>query len=231
VDEDGALASFAGQHESYLNVVGAAAVGQAVARCWSSGQVERAVAYRRQRGLTAEGAGVGVLVQHLVPADVSAVVFSANPVSGSRDEIVITASWGLGESIVGGTTTPDTYVVRKDTVTLVSREIGQKASMTVLMPSGTREVDVPRRLRGQLVLSEAQAIEAARLVLALEETMGWAVDVECAWHRGHLYLLQCRPITTLSASGATPVAHSEPGPFAATVSTRPATAARRSAGG
>jgi pyruvate,water dikinase len=222
VDEDGALASFAGQHETYLNVVGAAAVGQAVARCWSSGQVERALAYRRHRGLPVDGVGLAVLIQQLVPADVSAVVFSANPVSGSRQEIVITANWGLGETIVGGTVSPDTYVVRKDTMQVVSRELGHKARMTVMTPGGTREADVPRWLRGQLALSDAQAIEAARLALTLEETMGWPVDVECAWHRGHLYLLQCRPITTLGP-GVTLPAAGEPASLLSAASMQPAT--------
>ena len=83
-------------------------------------------------------------MQQLIPADVSSVVFSANPVTGSRDEVMINASWGLGESIVGGTVTPDTYVVRKADMAIVSRQIAEKRQMTVMVPGGTREVDVPR---------------------------------------------------------------------------------------
>jgi len=115
LDEDGAGASFAGQHETYLNVVGAAAVAEAVARCWASVRSSRALEYRRRQGFPLDGARIAVLVQQLIPADVSSVVFSANPVTGSRDEVMINASWGLGESIVGGTVTPDTYVVRRRT--------------------------------------------------------------------------------------------------------------------
>ncbi len=196
LDEDGAAASFAGQHETYLNVVGAQAVAEAVARCWASLRSARAAEYRRRQGLRSE-AGIAVLVQQLVPADASAVVFSANPVTGNPDEAVVNASWGLGESLVGGTTTPDTYVIRKRGLVLAARRIGAKERMTVLAPGGTREVDVPRLLRGRPSLTDAQALEMARLAISLERKLGYPVDVECAFHEGRLYLLQCRPITTL----------------------------------
>jgi phosphoenolpyruvate synthase/pyruvate phosphate dikinase len=196
-DEDGATASFAGQHETYLNVVGSDAVAEAVLRCWASASSERALAYRRQQGLAADRVRLAVLVQTLIQADVAAVVFSANPLTGSRDEVVVNASWGLGESIVGGTVTPDTYVIGKADGALRSSAIADKARMTVAVPGGTREVDVPRLLRARPSLDDAQAAEAARLAATLEETMGWPVDLECAWSGGRLYLLQCRPITTL----------------------------------
>lgn len=196
LDEDGADASFAGQHETYLNVVGAEAVAVAVARCWTSVHSPRAAEYRQRQGLARDNVRIAVLVQQLVPADVSAVLFSANPVTGSRDEVVINASWGLGESIVGGTVTPDTYVVRKADMRVLSRQIAEKRQMTVMVPGGTREVDVPRFLRTQPALKDDQAAEMARLGVALEGRMGHPVDMECAYHAGQLYLLQCRPITT-----------------------------------
>jgi pyruvate, water dikinase len=198
LDEDGAGASFAGQHETYLNVVGAAAVAEAVARCWGSVRSPRALEYRRRQGLPLDGVRIAVLVQQLIPADVSSVVFSANPVTASRDEVMINASWGLGESIVGGTVTPDTYVVRKADMVIVSRQIAEKRQMTVTVPGGTREVDVPRFLRAQPTLRDDQAVEMARLGVTLERRMGHPVDMECAHHAGQLYLLQCRPITTLA---------------------------------
>jgi len=197
VDEDGATASFAGQHETYLNIVGADAIIQAVTRCWESARSERALEYRRQQGLSMERPQLAVLVQQLVASDVSAVVFSANPVTGSRDEIVINASWGLGESIVGGTVTPDTFIVRKLDLAVVQRVIAEKQRMTVSSPGGTREVDVPLFLRGQSSLAAEQVMEMVRLALTLETTMGHPVDIECAYAGGELYLLQCRPITTL----------------------------------
>ncbi|MBI3967120.1 MAG: PEP/pyruvate-binding domain-containing protein [Chloroflexi bacterium] len=243
VDEDGQSASFAGQHETYLNVVGVDALVMAVERCWASALSERALEYRRQQGLSPAGARLAVLVQQLVPADVSAVVFSANPVTNDRDEVLINASWGLGESVVGGTVTPDAYVVRKHDLAVVSRQIADKRRMTVAVslapphhdgatagrpdsgiaggteaPSGypgrrtdearseweagTREVDVPRLLRLERTLDDRQATEMAELALALESEMGWPVDVECAFAGGALYLLQCRPITTLAREPA-----------------------------
>ena len=197
VDEDGAGASFAGQHETYLNIVGADAILQAVTRCWDSAYSERALDYRRQQGLAVERVRLAVLVQQLVASDVSAVVFSANPITGNRDEVMINASWGLGESIVGGTVTPDTFIVRKSDLAVINRVIADKQHMTVSAPGGTREVDVPRFLRNAASLTDEQVVEMAKLALTLEVTMEHPVDVEGAYAGGELYLLQCRPITTL----------------------------------
>ena len=197
VDEDGATASFAGQHDTYLNIVGADAIIQAVTRCWESARSEHALDYRRQQGLSVERPQIAVFVQQLVAADVAAVVFSANPITGNRDEVMINASWGLGESIVGGTVTPDTFIVRKSDLAVVQRVIADKQRMTVSAPGGTQEVDVPRFLRNTTSLNDEQVIEMAELALTLETTMGYPVDVECAYAEGRLYLLQCRPITTL----------------------------------
>lgn len=197
IDEDGRAASFAGQYETYLNIIGAQAVAEAVQRCWKSLSSPRVMEYRKQYGLPTAHVGLAVLVQHLVAADVSAVVFSANPVTRNRDEVVINASWGLGESVVGGTVTPDTYVVRKTDLMVTDRRIAEKRRMTVSVPGGTREVDVPRFLRAQPTLDDGQILEMARMVMRLEDVMGWPVDVECACHEGRLYLLQCRHITTL----------------------------------
>lgn len=200
LDEDGAGASFAGQHETYLNVVGGGAVADAVARCWASAFSARARQYRRRHGLDVEGVRIAVLVQQLIRADVSAVIFSANPVTGNRGEVMINASWGLGESIVGGTVTPDTYLVRKADMRMASRRIAEKGRMTVIASGGTQEVEVPRVLRTQPALREDHVTEMARLAMTLEMRMGHPVDVECAYQAGRLYLLQCRPITTLAGS-------------------------------
>jgi len=198
VDEDGADASFAGQHETYLNIAGEEAIMEAIVRCWESARSERALAYRRRQGLSLKQPQLAVLVQQLVAADTSAVAFSANPVSGSRDEIMINASWGLGESIVGGTVTPDTFIVRKADREISDRVVADKQHMTVSVPGGTAEVDVPRFLRSQSSLDDEQVVEIANLASTLEATMGYPVDIECAYAKGKLYLLQCRPITTLS---------------------------------
>lgn len=199
VDEDGGGASFAGQYTSYLNVTGVEALMETVTRCWASATSPHAQDYRRRQGVAGDSVRLAVLVQQLVPADASAVVFSANPVNGSREEVLITANWGLGESVVGGTATPDTYTVRKADLVVISRQVGEKRRMTVVRTAGgTEEVDVPRFLRCQATLSDEQAARMAHMALSLEQALGWPVDVECALRGGELYLLQCRPITTLS---------------------------------
>ncbi|MBN1261125.1 MAG: PEP/pyruvate-binding domain-containing protein [Anaerolineae bacterium] len=196
IDEDGQRASFAGLHDTFLNIVGAEAVMHAVDRCIASAKTERAQHYRRSQGL-AENAAMAVLVQQLVVADVSAVVFSADPCTGRRDRIVINATWGLGESLVGGSVTPDLYVVRKHDLHILHRAPGDKARMTVADSDGTREVAVPGCMRKELSLSDVQIRKLARLAQTLEQSEGWPVDLECAFQGAQLYLLQCRPITTL----------------------------------
>jgi pyruvate,water dikinase len=199
VDEDGHLASFAGQYDTYLNVSGIQPVLDAVGRCRASARSTRVLDYRRANGLPTNGRRLAVLVQQLVPSDVSAVIFTANPVSFDPGEIVINASWGLGESIVGGTVTPDTIVIRKSDIGIASYSIGDKGRMTVSVPGGTEEVDVPNFLRARAALDETQLREMAHLALSLEVRHQFPVDVECAYYDGQLYLLQCRPITTLAA--------------------------------
>lgn len=201
VDEDGTLTSFAGVHETFLNVHGADAVLAAVERCLESFFSPRAASYRRERG-AAHGAfedvRMAVLVQQQIAADVSIVAFSANPVTNRRDEIVVTASWGLGESLVGGTVTPDTWIVDHTGERLCEEHIGDKRRMTIAVEGGSREVDVPRVLRTMPSLTPEQVSEVACLAAQLERRTGYPVDIECAYAASQLYLLQCRPITTLS---------------------------------
>jgi len=198
IDEDGGLASFAGQYESYLNLEGDAAVAAAVLRCWHSSRAERVAEYRQRSGLAAEELEMAVLVQELVHADSSGVIFSANPVTQNRGEVVINASWGLGESVVGGTVTPDTFTIDKRDMTVTESTISDKRVMTVRVQDGAEEVAVPRFMRSRPSISEGQLVEMAQLAIRLEEEMGWPVDLEIAYCGEDLYLLQCRQITTLS---------------------------------
>lgn len=201
VDEDGTGASFAGQYETFLNIGGVEAAAQAVLRCWQTARSERIGAYRRQHGLPADGMSMAVLLQQMVIADIAAFVFSANPITNDRSQIVINATWGLGASIADGTVTPDTYIVRKEDLSIVRCNVADKQQMTVMGPDGTREVPIPRFLRMRPALTDAQIQKVCQLALALEAEMGWPVDVECAWSREQLYLLQCRPVTALANSG------------------------------
>jgi phosphoenolpyruvate synthase/pyruvate phosphate dikinase len=200
VGEDGATASFAGQFESYLNICGSAAVLAAIRRCLDSAQAARIGTYRQQQGLGEAAQPVAVLVQALVIADASAVVFSADPRTGDRGQLVITATWGLGESLVGGTVTPDTWTLRKSDLAISNFAAGDNARMTVAIPGGTREVTTPRFLRDRPTLDPAQVADLARLALTLETTAGHPVDLECAFTDERLHLLQCRPITTLAGT-------------------------------
>lgn len=197
IDEDGTDSSFAGQHDTYLNISGVDSVLDAVIRCARSAASPQALAYRTRRGLPLDDVRIAVLVQSLVQSDVSAVVFSANPVTGSRDEVMINASWGLGESIVGGSVTPDTFVINKDKLDVTWRDISRKERMTVMTATGTAEVDVPPELQLTSSLDDGQVQEMVSLALRLERLLGYAVDIECAIAGGELHLLQCRPITTL----------------------------------
>lgn len=198
VDEDGALTSFAGVHETFLNVRGDGALLMAIERCLESFFSPRALAYRHERGAF-DAVRMAVLVQQQIVSDVSIVAFSANPVTAARDEIVVTASWGLGESLVGGTVTPDTWWVRRDGRVEAER-IGDKRRMTVTTLDGCREVDVPRMMRKLPSLSAEQVREVVQLAVQLEQHQGRPVDIECAYSGGRLYLLQCRPITTLRSA-------------------------------
>jgi phosphoenolpyruvate synthase/pyruvate phosphate dikinase len=200
IDEDGDAHSFAGQHETFLNVEGPDRIAEAVVLCFASAFSTRALEYRQRVGLPIDHIGLAVLIQTQVLADSSAVVFSANPVSGLLDEVVINASYGLGESVVGGTTTPDTFVVRKSGLEIVARTIGEKRLMTVPAPGGTCERETPALLRARQSITDDQVIEMTELALRLEAATGAPVDVECSVHGGSLYLLQSRPITTLALS-------------------------------
>ncbi len=206
VDEDGRQASFAGQHETFLNVSGMDAVVAAVGRCWASAHASHVRVYRRQQGLTVDDVRIAVLVQLLVRSDVSVVAFSANPVTARRDQIMVTASWGLGESIVGGTVTPDTWVVDARTGAISETHIGDKRRMTVMSPDGSAEIDVPRIMRALPSLSDEQVRQVATLCSLLQAESGWPVDVEAAFAGGWLYLLQCRPITTFGLDEDEPAA-------------------------
>jgi rifampicin phosphotransferase len=202
IDEDGPSASFAGQHETYLNVVGLEALLDAIARTWRSLRSDGALAYRRAHGLPTDGLALAVLVQRLVVADASGVAFSVDPVSGRDDRIVINAGWGLGESMVGGTVTPDTWSVDKSTLETLETVPSEKGRMTVAVEGGTREVAVPGFLKGRPSLIPGQVQEVAALARALEVEQGWPVDVEFAYGHGRLHLLQCRPVTTVAAPRA-----------------------------
>ena len=141
--EDLPGASFAGQQDTYLNIRGEQAVLEAVKRCWASLWTARAMAYRARQNIAPDEVALAVVVQELVFAEAAGVMFTANPVNGRRDELMITAAWGLGEAIVSGAVTPDTITVNKSTGRPVRRETAEKLVMTVRTEAGTTEQPVP----------------------------------------------------------------------------------------
>jgi rifampicin phosphotransferase len=189
--------SFAGQQETYLNMRGAEQVLEAVKRCWASLWTARAIGYRIRNNIPPEDVALAVVVQQLVPADVAGILFTANPVTGARHQIVINAAWGLGEAIVGGHVTPDTFIVDKQTGALESQEIADKNVMTVQSPEGTRDELVSSEKRKQAALTESQAIELSKLGTQIEKLYEQPMDIEWALHDGHFFILQARPITAL----------------------------------
>lgn len=202
--EDLPFASFAGQQDTYLNVVGADDVLDAVRRCWASLWTDRAVAYREANGIDHAGVRLAVVVQVMVDARVAGVMFTANPVTGRRREAVIDAAPGLGEAVVSGAVNPDRFVVDTVTGRVLDRHEGDKRLAIRAAPGGgTLRDTLPGTLRdgdlpAGLCLTDTQARELAELGARVERHYGapqdteWAVDGD-----GTLWLTQARPITTL----------------------------------
>jgi pyruvate,water dikinase len=192
--------SFAGQQDTYLNIRGEASVLDAVKRCWASLWTPRAIGYRARNGIAAGGVSIAVVVQQFVPADAAGVLFTVNPVTGGRDQVVINANWGLGEAVVGGQVTPDIVVVDRADGGVADYQVGGKEVMTVPAGTGTREQDTPAALRDAAVLSTDEASELARVGLAIEERHGQPMDVEWARADHKLFVVQARPVTGLAVT-------------------------------
>ena len=196
IGEDGASASFAGQHASFLNVRGLDEVLSAIASVWASGQTEAARRYRARMSIAGEPR-VAAIVQALVPAEVSGVLFTVDPISGSGKRWIVEASWGLGEAVVGGLVTPDRYVIAR-TGELLERQLGHKdVAMVANENGGTTEVAIndPARVQ-EACLDEQALVRLAELGAACERLFGAGQDIEWAEARGKLSLLQCRPVTS-----------------------------------
>ena len=195
--EDLPEASFAGQQETYLNVIGTDQLLQATQKCWASLWTARAIGYRARQGITADGVALAVVVQVLVQADAAGILFTANPLNGQRDEVVISAAWGLGEAVVGGIVTPDTIIVNKVSDTIIKRETADKLIMTVRTETGTEERVTPTQLRQKPVLSDEQSLELAGYGVQIEELYGMPMDIEWTLAEGQFAIVQARPVTAL----------------------------------
>ena len=195
--EDLPEASFAGQQDTYLNISGPGHLLDAVKRCWASLWTARAISYRIQQGIPAQGVALAVVVQLLVPAEVAGILFTANSITGVRDQALINASWGLGEAIVGGRVTPDTIIVDKKTGQVVDYEVADKQVMTVRVNGATEEQAVPETLRKVPALSEEHTQKLTRLGSDIEMLYEMPMDIEWTLTDGELAIVQARPITAL----------------------------------
>jgi pyruvate,water dikinase len=183
--------------ETYLNVRGEEALLAAVRRCWASLWTARAISYRANQGLTPSAVSLAVVVQELLAADAAGVLFTANPVNGRRDQMVIDGAWGLGEALVSGQVTPDHWVVDARTGTVLEARVARKEVMTVRQEHGTALRPVPAALQDRPVLDEAQVAALADLGRRVAAHYGAPQDAEWALAHGRLYLVQARPITSL----------------------------------
>jgi pyruvate,water dikinase len=200
LSEDGSAASSAGLYETYLNIRDAEGVQDAVTRCYRSLWAHRAVQYRAFKKIDSRREAMAVVVMVMVPSDASGVAFTANPLSGSVDEIVINASWGLGEAVVAGRVTPDCFVVRKRDLEIISRELFEKEVMVLPDPtglSGTTLVSVPEERIRAASLSDEQVKAIGRMCIDVEAFYGAPQDVEWAIRADEIYLLQSRPVTVI----------------------------------
>jgi pyruvate,water dikinase len=214
--EDTESASFAGMNETFLNIQGADAVVDAVRRCWASLFGARTVFYRAKRGFSQAGMDIAVVVQRQVASTRAGVMFTVDPAGGREDRIVIEGAFGLGESVVSGSVSPDRYIVDKPSLGIVAAEVKPKELIIEGLPDGgtvTRELEGDERLRR--VLSDDEVRTLADLAVRIEEHYGTPQDTEWAFDPdGAVWMLQSRPVTSIggtpAAAGGAPPAVAEP---------------------
>ncbi|MHA1594813.1 MAG: phosphoenolpyruvate synthase [Candidatus Baldrarchaeia archaeon] len=199
--EDLPGASFAGEQETYLNVSGEKELIEKVKKCWSSLFTPRAITYRESKGFAHENVLISVAVQQMVDAMAAGVMFTIHPATGEKDKIMIEANWGLGESVVSGIVTPDTYIVDKRTFKILEKNISEKKIETVRDPKTgeTAHREVPPERRNAQVLTDEQIVELAKYGVKIEQHYGSPQDIEWAIDKsGRIFILQARPETVWS---------------------------------
>lgn len=196
--EDLPDASFAGQQDTYLNIIGEDDLLDAVRRCWVSLFTDRAILYRSKNHFPHEDVKLSVVVQQMVVSEMSGVLFTADPLTGHRHTAVIDASFGLGEALVSGIVSPDAYRVDKRNMTIIAREIADKrVAIYPEKEGGTRQETLSADQRSQTVLTDTQILDLAAMGSRVEAHYDIPQDIEWAITDNELYLLQARPITSL----------------------------------
>ncbi|MDO8452060.1 MAG: PEP/pyruvate-binding domain-containing protein, partial [bacterium] len=199
--EDSASAAWAGQLDSFLNTTEETLLTN-IQKCWASLFTPRAIFYRFEKELHKQKISVAVVVQKMVQSEVSGIAFSVHPVTEDRNQLIIEAGFGLGEAIVSGSVTPDSYVVEKEPRRIIDTNVSTQTSALYRVDSGGNEwKDIPEPKASSQVLNETQILELSELILRIESHYGFPCDIEWAYEREKFYITQSRPITTLSKSG------------------------------
>lgn len=195
--EDSTQASWAGELETFLNTSESNLLKK-VKQCWSSLFTPRAIFYRHEKKLHKAKVSVAVVVQAMIPSEISGITFTVHPVTKDKNQMIIESGWGLGEAIVSGQITPDSYVINKKDLVLSDVNIAEQARyMTRKSSGGNTWKTVVKHNRHTQKLSGKQIIELAKICLSIEKHYGFACDIEWAWYQGKFYITQSRPITTL----------------------------------
>lgn len=194
--EDSKVASWAGELETYLNVTEKGLIA-AVIKCWSSLFTPRAIFYRFEKKLHRSAVSVAVVVQEMVQSEVSGICFTVHPVTKDYNQMVIEAGFGLGEAIVGGEITPDTYIVHKDDFSILDINVAEQKTAIVRSARGNAHKKLDTKLGRRQKLTHRQIITLARLSKKIEQHYRRPQDIEWAFAEGKFYITQSRPITTL----------------------------------
>jgi len=197
IDEDLPDASFAGQYSTYLNISGREDLKAHVRRCWASLWNYRALSYRLRQQADGEDPAHGIVVQQMISAEKSGILFTANPVNGRRDRMLLNASWGLGEAIVGGEVTPDEWLICHDSGRVLRETIAEKKLMTVRQLDGVGECPVPEEKQRTPTLSDGEISHLHEMGTKAQRHFGSPQDIEWAHSDGEFYVVQTRPITSL----------------------------------
>jgi len=188
--------SFAGQQDTYLNILGETALLDAVIRCWASLWTARAIGYRARNQISQDEVALAVVVQQMVQSEAAGVLFTANPLTGKRSETVIDATLGLGEALVSGQVEPDHYVVAGSGEKILHKTLGAKA-LSIQGQVGGGTVTLHHSAASRQALPDEQILALARLGQQAQTFFGSPQDMEWAWADGNLYVVQSRPVTSL----------------------------------
>ncbi|HCU01481.1 TPA: hypothetical protein DIC62_01620 [Candidatus Nomurabacteria bacterium] len=197
--EDGAMDAWAGQLETYLNTTEKNLL-EDIKKCWASLFTSRAIFYRFEKGLNKQKISVAVVVQKMIDSEISGIAFSVHPISQNHNNILIEAGYGLGEAIVSGQITPDSYVIQKNPLKILESNTNTQTRGIYKDKNGSNSwKEIPKSKRGEQKLSDAQILKLSKIILSIEKHYGFPCDIEWVLFENKFYIVQSRPITTLNS--------------------------------